>query len=79
VSRIDLTVSVLQAHTVGVLAIHASVTPSRAVAAKANTVTAVNGVTFLTAPHALPWVTGALLRDSVADGSADLLDPRSGE
>ena len=48
-------------------------------ATEANAVAIVNGVPFLAAPHALLWVTSALFSDSITDGSADLLDPRSGE
>jgi len=63
----------------GVLTIHSSVTATRAVAAEANAVTVVNGVAYLAAPHALFRVASALFRDSIADRSADLLDPRGGE
>jgi len=63
----------------GVLTVYSSVAAARAVAAKANAVAVVNGVAFLAAPYALLWVTSALLSDPIADGSADLLDPRGGE
>ena len=78
-SGVHFAIPVLQTQAMGVLTVYSSVAATRAVAAKANAVTVVNGVAFLAAPLALWWVTSALLSDPIADGSADLLDPRGGE
>jgi len=78
-SRIYLTVPVLQAHGMRIFAVNSSVTASRAVATKANAVAVVDGVSNLAAPHTLLWVASALLGNSIANRSTDLLDPRSGK
>jgi len=46
---------------------------------ESNTVTVVNGVSDLTAPHALLGVASALFSNVITKGGADLLDPRSRE
>jgi len=48
-------------------------------ATEANAVAVVDGVAYLATPHALLWVASTLLGNSVADGGADLLDPRGRE
>jgi len=48
-------------------------------AAEPYTVAVVNGVAYLATPHALFRVASTFLRDSIANGSADFLDPRGGE
>jgi len=78
-SGIHLTVPVLNAHGVGILAVYPSVTASRTVTTKSYAEAIVNGVAGLTAPHALRRVVGTLFCDTIADGSADLLDLRSGK
>ena len=47
--------------------------------AESNTVAVVNGVSDLTAPHTLLRMTGTFFANTIADGGADLLDPRSRE
>ena len=78
-SGIHLAVPVLKTQAMGVLTVYSSMAATRAVAAKADAITAVNGVTFLTTPHTLSGVASALLSDSIVNGSADLLDPRRGK
>jgi len=63
----------------GILTVYPSMTAARTVATKANAEAAVNGMTHFAAPHALCWVASALLSDSIVDGHADFLDPRSGK
>jgi len=78
-SWVHLTVPVLKTHTMRVLAVYSGVAAARAMATKANAEAVVDGVAYFAAPHALLRVASALLGDSIADGSADLLDPRGGE
>jgi len=63
----------------GVLAVNSCVTSPRAMAAKPNAVTVVNGVSNLAAPHTFFGVTSALFSDAVVERGADLLDPHGGE
>jgi len=63
----------------GVLTVHPSMTAVRTVAAKADAEATVNGVTRLATPHTLCRVASALLGDSIANGGADLPDPRGGK
>jgi len=77
--RINLTPFVLHAHDMGVLAVNSCMTSPRTVATESNTVTVVDGVSDLTAPHTLLGVTSALFSDAITERGADLLDPRSRE
>jgi len=74
---IDLTIPVLQAHGVGIPTVDSSVASPRAVMAKSDTEAVVDRMPDFTAPHAFFGVAGAFFGNSVADRSADLLDPRS--
>jgi len=71
---VNLAVPIFQAHSVGILAIDPRVSLARTVAAKADAVTGVDGVTHLAAPHTLLWVTSTFLSDLVAEGGSYLLD-----
>jgi len=66
-SRIDLTVSVLETHAVRVLTFRPSMTATRAMATQANAKAVIDGVALLAAPHALCGVTGTFFCDTVAD------------
>jgi len=76
---VDLTVSVLQAHGMGILTVDASVSSPRAVATKAYAEAVIDGVTDLATPHALLGVASAFFSNLVANRGADLLDPRGRE
>jgi len=64
-STINLTIPILQTHSVGILTIDPGMALPRAVAAKTDTVTVVNGVPDFTTPHAFLWIAGVLFGDSV--------------
>jgi len=73
-SRVDLAVSVLQTHTMGILTFNSGVTSTQTVAIQTNAETIVDGVARFAAPHALLGVACAFFCDSVTDRGTDLLD-----
>ena len=76
---VNLAAFVLHAHSVGILAVNSCMTPPRAVTTESNAITVVNGVSDLTAPHALLGVASALFSNTITERGTDLLDLRSRE
>ena len=79
VSGVHLTVPILKTHDVGILAIHPWMTPERAVATKANTVTVVDSVVLLATPRTLLGVMCAFFGNTIADRGTNPLDLCGGE
>jgi len=79
ISGIDLTVSALLAHNMGVLTVNPSVSMVRTVVAQANAETVIDSVALFATPHAFPRHMGMGFGDMVLNGHADLMDPHFGE